>query len=364
MKTLHRLYIYPDTIDREARDRASAFLSIPGVLTVKNSYCRDPDILNNLTLESDADIDERSLTKYISEPGFHQIHLVLTDAQWRELGLRPTLYGQSRTVNGQVITYGAWDERRSILEKYDEEIQAVLTESTLGEWHECHHGIAPMLGVMNPTTHAAFYGYKTADSHLKDSRRWVRKPYPLQAWRALPWHYLPDRHPLWVAKEKELRQTQFNVLTFVGQLLKNMAPRLNTKPTLYATAREYLGRDASPKDLAPDLLGCAESVTNIIGDVLPDFPVITGTWTLWDALENDERFKRVTIPMPGDIIISPTGTVQDAPFPGHVGIFSTGTKIMSSNSYNGLWEENFTLDSWKKRYEVAGYPVYMYQLIN
>ncbi|MFG6605291.1 M15 family metallopeptidase [Sulfitobacter sp. 1A10445] len=222
MKTLHRLYIYPDTIDRESRDRAATFLSIPDVLTIKNSFRRDPDILNNLVLESDADIDERCLTKYVAEPGFHQIHLVLTDKQWRELGLRPSLYGQSRTVNGQVITYGAWDKRRSILEKYDDGIQAALTESTLGEWHEAHHGIAPMLGVMNPTTHAAFYGYKEADSHKKDSRRWVRKPYPLQAWRALPWHYLPDRTPRWVVLEEELRKTQFSVLLYVQSILTGM----------------------------------------------------------------------------------------------------------------------------------------------
>ncbi len=363
MKTLHRLYIYPDTIDRDARDRAATFLSIPEVLTIKNSFRRDPDILNNLVLESDADIDERSLTKYVSEPGFHQIHLVLSDEQWRELGLRPSLYSQSRTVNGQVITYGASNNRRSILSKYSAEIQAVFTEDTLMEWHEAHHGIAPMLGIMNPTTHAAFYGYKEADSHLKDSRRWVRKPYPLQAWQQLPWHLLPERTPRWVVLDEQLAKTQFNVLTFVGQLLKNMVPRMTVTPTLFAAAREYLGRDASPNDVAPDLLGCAESVTNIIQDVLPDFPIITGTWTLWDKLENDERFKRVTIPMPGDIIISPTGTVKDAPFPGHVGIFGRDGYIMSNNSYTGLWEESHSLEGWNLRYKDAGYQVLFYKLI-
>jgi len=37
---------------------------------------------------------------------------------------------------------------------------------------------------------------------------------------------------------------------------------------------------------------------------------------------------------------------------------------MSNNSFNGLWEENFTLASWNARYAKAGYEVYIYQLIN
>jgi len=215
---------------------------------------------------------------------------------------------------------------------------------------------------MNPTTHAAFYGYRASDSHLSKSRRWVRKPYPLEDWRALPWHLLPDRQPPRVKVEKKLAETRFSVLAFVGQLLDNMSRRLNTKPTLFAAANEYLGREASPRDLAPDELACAESVTNIIKDVLPDFPVITGTWTLWDALENDSRFKRVASPMPGTIIISPTGTVKDAKIVGHTGIFARDLIIMSNTSANGLWEENYTLDSWNARYRAAGYPVYYYQL--
>jgi len=362
MKTLHRLYISPLPIDQAPRERASRFLGIPGILKIENSYRVDRDILKNLVLESDDDIDEGSLSRYVAEPGFHQIHLILTGDQWAELGLRPTLYGQARTVGGQVITYGAWDDRRGILDHYSKEIQANFTENTLGEWHEGRHGLGPMLGIMNPTTHAAFYGYRASDSHLSKSRRWVRKPYPLEDWRALPWHLLPDRQPPRVKVEKKLAETRFNVLAFVGQLLDNMSRRLNTKPTLFAAANEYLGREASPRDLAPDELACAESVTNIIKDVLPDFPVITGTWTLWDALENDSRFKRVASPMPGTIIISPTGTVKDAKIVGHTGIFARDLIIMSNTSANGLWEENYTLDSWNARYRAAGYPVYYYQL--
>ena len=362
MKILHRLFVYTDTIDKDSRERAAKFLSIPGILEVRNSYRRAPDVLEHLTLESDEDIDEKSLRDYVMEPGYHNVHLVMTDAQWRELGIRPSLYGQCRVVSGQIITYGAAENRRSILKHYSDKIRAVFTEDTLMDWHELDHGIRTILKVLAPTTHAVFYGYKSADVGEKDSRRWVRKPYPLESWRALPWHKLPDQTPKRPALEKKLAQTQFNVLTFVGQLLQNMSYRMTAKPTLFAAAREYLGREASPKDLAPDELGCAESVTNIIDDVVPNFPVITGTWTLWEALKNDERFREVTLPMPGDIIISPTGTVKDAPYPGHVGLVSRDGKIMSNNSYNGLWEENYTLDSWNARYKKAGFPVIFYTL--
>lgn len=195
MKTLHRLYVSTAPIDRASRDTAAGFLSIPGVLRVQNSYRVDPHILDHLTLESDQDIDERSLRNYVAEPGFHNVHLVLTDAQWRALGLRPTLYGQSRVVDGQIITYGAWDERRGILHHYPASIQDFFTEDTLGEWHELDHGVRDIFGVKTPTTHAVFYGYASADSDKQSARRWVRKPYPHDAWLALPWHRLPDQTP-------------------------------------------------------------------------------------------------------------------------------------------------------------------------
>lgn len=196
MKTLHRLYISPQPIDTVSRDLAARFLSIPNVLKVENSYRTTPEIFAHLTLESDADIDERSIRRYVAEPGFHNIHLVLTPAEWEELGLRPSLYGQSRVVDGQIITYGAWEGRgRDLLTRYSPQIRAALTEETLGEWHELDHGVREVFGINDPTTHAAFYGYSSANSRLQTARRWVRKPYPTAAWEALPWHRLPEQTP-------------------------------------------------------------------------------------------------------------------------------------------------------------------------
>lgn len=128
------------------------------------------------------------------------------------------------------------------------------------------------------------------------------------------------------------------------------------------TIKAHLGRDASPKDLVKDELGCAESVSNIINKIVGDFPTITGTWTLYDRLNRDPRFSSVITPQPGDIIISPTGTLANAPFPGHVGFVSHGGKVISNDSETGLMEENYTLLSWRRRWGRAGYPVYFFRI--
>lgn len=240
MKVLHRLFIYTDTIDKASRDRAAAFLSIPGVLKVQNSYRRDPNILDHLELESDDDIDEASLRRYVAEPGYHNIHLVLNETQWGELGLRPTLYGQCRVVGGQIITYGAWGERRTILNKYPAQIREVFTEETLGEWHEPDHGLRRIFNIKKPTTHAVFYGYRLSDSDQKTARRWVRKPYPLDAWRELPWHLLPDQTPKRVGLVQQLADVRFSVLGMAHEILTGLADRIAARnglqPLVYRRA--------------------------------------------------------------------------------------------------------------------------------
>lgn len=133
---------------------------------------------------------------------------------------------------------------------------------------------------------------------------------------------------------------------------------------LHKKAINHLGIDASPIDMADDVLGCAESVTSIIRQVLPDFPIILGTWTLERRLWNDRRFVITQTPGVGDIVISATGSSKlgrNAPIRGHVGIVGENGIIMSNDSYTGKWMANYTLETWKKRYqEYGGYPVLFY----
>lgn len=132
---------------------------------------------------------------------------------------------------------------------------------------------------------------------------------------------------------------------------------------LYLAAKSYIGKDASPLDVASDELGCAESVSNIIRAVV-SFRIITGTWTLWDTIRNDTRFMSVNLsPTAGDIVISPTST-GNGTIRGHVGIVGEGGTIISASSDSGKMEQNYTLESWEKRYhDYGGMPVYYYRLI-
>lgn len=134
--------------------------------------------------------------------------------------------------------------------------------------------------------------------------------------------------------------------------------------TLHSVALEHVGRDASPKDTVPDDVACAESVTNIIREVLPDFPIITGTWTLWSKLASDPRFKQVEGHEPGRIVISPTGMGNGRISNGHVGICTDNEMILSNTSKSGIWEENYRISTWNDRFKVkGGYPVYYFELI-
>lgn len=132
---------------------------------------------------------------------------------------------------------------------------------------------------------------------------------------------------------------------------------------LYLLAKSKIGSDASPLDIVNDDLGCAESVTTILKELI-DFPVITGTWTLNDMLSKDPRFQRgYGGQTEGRIIISPTGT-GNGTIRGHVGIMGPGGVIMSATSADGIWRQNYTVEKWKNRYAAEGrLPIYYYDII-
>jgi hypothetical protein len=144
-------------------------------------------------------------------------------------------------------------------------------------------------------------------------------------------------------------------------------PQPTPKPMskLFTTAVALLGKDASPKDIARDGVGCAESVSTIIKSIYPTFPIVTGTWSLWDALRARPNFSPVSPDslQPGDIILCATGTGSGAIPNGHVGILGEGDGIMSNDSRTGLWSVNFTRESWHNYFVTkGGYPVHYFRL--
>jgi hypothetical protein len=135
---------------------------------------------------------------------------------------------------------------------------------------------------------------------------------------------------------------------------------------LYQTAKESLGMDASPNDVAPDEFGCAETINRIHKKAFGD-EIGGGVSTLrmYKCLQQRKDFRQVQTPQSGDIIISPTGTGgTSAMRNGHVGIVGVNEKVMSNSSANGLFLENYTIASWRNKYEREGrYPVYFYRKV-
>ena len=157
------------------------------------------------------------------------------------------------------------------------------------------------------------------------------------------------------------------ILPFVDEKeqLEEIIRSIEPKETILEAAESMLGKDASPRDYAPDDLGCAESVANILHAVDPSIdPLIVSTAILFKILDKNPNYERVLDIEPGCILVSPTGYQGSggALSNGHTGIFLTETKIASNSSASGLWEQNYTLNSWIARYRVKGkYPLYVFK---
>ncbi len=145
----------------------------------------------------------------------------------------------------------------------------------------------------------------------------------------------------------------------------NMKLTKNNRENFWASAQSYLGTDVTPNDLVPDEVGCAEAVNEVHYKTFGQY--IGGgasTYNLYACLNASKDFIRVDTPLYGDIVISPTGYGNGKLSNGHVGIVSKDNKIMSNNSFNGYFEENYTVDSWRKRYvDVGGYPMVYFRKI-
>ncbi len=135
-------------------------------------------------------------------------------------------------------------------------------------------------------------------------------------------------------------------------------PTNEEKLILYAL--DALDTDASPEDIAPDILGCAESVSNIIKKVLPDFPILTSTKDLDMKMFTDKRFKRCEIPNRGRIIVSPRTRAKN----GHVSIQVDYENLASSDSRTGLFQKNYTWQKWIEEFKYKrGLNIYIYELL-
>lgn len=142
-------------------------------------------------------------------------------------------------------------------------------------------------------------------------------------------------------------------------------PQMNK---LYTVSVESLGTDASPKDKAPDYLGCADTVSTLINKVLPQqrWTGSTSTYFLRKDLIESPYFREVTDPQAGDVVISATGYGgKNGIKHGHTGIYMGNGVIASNSSRTGKFDENFTLSSWKRYYcDRGGYELKFFRLVD
>lgn len=165
--------------------------------------------------------------------------------------------------------------------------------------------------------------------------------------------------------------TDIQFLTRLVTLLSGYLANPDTSPTgkLFITAVGCLGTDASPNDVAPDEFGCAETIDTIhkkaFGTwIAPGSGPTLSTNVLYQTfLKNKMSWQQTKDPVPGAIVISPTGYGTNPSMPnGHVGIVSKDGRIMSNTSATGLFMENYTLDTWKARYvTLGGYPMLFFR---
>ena len=185
-----------------------------------------------------------------------------------------------------------------------------------------------------------------------------------------------------VVKKKPYEQ-QLSIISQILALIGKLIPQIVKSPSTVSTkpvtpkiseptpikslrekildeAKEWIGKEASEKDFVPDYVACAESFCNVMSNVM-NFPMITGTASLFEYLKEDKRFKITTDLKAGYIIVSPT-TYGDGLIPGHIGILIENGKIVSNSSESGLWVQNYDVDSWTKRYRVkGGFPIVIFE---
>lgn len=133
-------------------------------------------------------------------------------------------------------------------------------------------------------------------------------------------------------------------------------PTPTSRERLYTYAKSCIGKDMAPLN---DALGCAESLSHVLRGHGLNNPIIAGTAQLDDWLR--KHCTTITEPLPGDIIMSPTGQ-GNGTVRGHCGIVGK-THIMSNNSLTYLWDAHWNLAHWRTHYGVkGGLPVRFYRV--
>lgn len=140
---------------------------------------------------------------------------------------------------------------------------------------------------------------------------------------------------------------------------------------LYAMALSFLGTDVSEKiagrDRVVDAVACAETVTDIVGMVRPEIKWTNrfSTYYCRRDLFDGKSFAEVKRPERGDIVLSATGYGgRNGITNGHMGIVLANGIIASNDSRSGLFDANYTVESWRRYFvERGGYEMLFFRLL-
>lgn len=162
----------------------------------------------------------------------------------------------------------------------------------------------------------------------------------------------------------------FRALGLMKEQVKKLPPLPPAPPTvtiipspsrkLFDIAVSCIGKDMAPIE---DEFGCAEAVNEIVYKTFGDYAGGgASTYRMFSALTAHKKFKQVSEGAAGDIIISPTGTGNGKLANGHTGIMGENGSIMSNDSVSGFWQQNYSLDTWRARYQkLGGFPVLFFR---
>jgi len=194
---------------------------------------------------------------------------------------------------------------------------------------------------------------------IEDGHPWIFDSYDHSKKKLSKDHNIRRAKRIWLNK-KTPRAMRRHI-----SILQSIVNMLMSKKTLLDVCKAAINTDASPKNYADNELACAESVTTLLKQVYPDTPIILGTWTLRDYLNDPKNgYVKQTVPSPETIIISPTGSGKGY---GHVGIYTQDNVIASNTSFGinkGKFLENYTTESWIRKYkEKQSMPIYLYKHI-
>ncbi len=153
-----------------------------------------------------------------------------------------------------------------------------------------------------------------------------------------------------------------------AKLLEKQQIKMKTNNELiYETALAWVGKDASPRDIAPDEYSCFESVDEIVKLATGLYingtanRVEVSTYRGYQLLKDSPYFRSTTQPKAGTLIISPTGYKKTTSkiANGHIGVCDGQGGIMSVTSLvpGGRFQKNYTIESWKNRWEKDGYLI-------